>query len=633
MFYPSAVDLAFRKDGFAESNKRLRVILWSRILVYSGSIQLSLRSMLGVIMSSYTTAAIAENPECILKNEILDSQIECPGFKYFVPIGELHKLVNESTIRKALQTIYPTLADRDQRRLQQYTATISVRSKRLFAILVCGENAVRQSIWEFIEEGITDADLPLCRTQHETGYKTTLCRSGHRNCRGMNYQLCGHEIEVTSRWRKDSLADLDRRQWFFQAPEFRTLHGEIPHLDLATNVVMPFTEDDEQKEGGLRAGGYSEVWAVRMHPDHHNLLYSTDPRGPLLAIKRLISRDPLQFKRETNFLADLSKQNHPHLIQLLATYSLRKQYHLVFPYAEENLREYWVSVGHPFWNMDTCLWFLQQICGLVSALNAIHNFRVDSPAVEEANDTFNRFSRHRGVKLENDQAEKFGRHGDLKPENILRSRTSNNSAGPGILQITDFGLGRFHRFESRSIQDPRTITGSPTYAPPEIALGRAVSRAYDIWSLGCIFLEFVTWLLEGSSSLDVFNARREMVAEDGVQDDLYFTLCTPARPYNARPNATIRKGVTEWIEHLRQSTRCSNMTNDFLDVIQHDMLLIDSNRRIRSHDLLERLEEILSEGKRSKEYLLGRNVSASSQHFGVASPQAKVAQMPKVRFL
>src|SRR5580700_8162826 len=47
---------------------------------------------------------------------------------------------------------------------------------------------------------------------------------------------------------------------------------------------------------------------------------------------------------------------------------------------------------------------------------------------------------------------KFGRHGDLKPENILFFNT------PNLLNITDLGLGKFHRRESRASEYHNPLT-------------------------------------------------------------------------------------------------------------------------------------------------------------------------------
>lgn len=53
---------------------------------------------------------------------------------------------------------------------------------------------------------------------------------------------------------------------------------------------------------------------------------------------------------------------------------------------------------------------------------------------------------------------------------------------------------------------------------------RMVSRKYDFTSMGCFYLQFVTWRLEGSAGLEQFtDARMEINDLDDVEDDVFFT--------------------------------------------------------------------------------------------------------------
>jgi len=199
--------------------------------------------------------------------------------------------------------------------------------------------------------------------------------------------------------------------------------------------------------------------------------------------------------------------------------------------------------------------------------------------------------------------EMFGRHGDLKPENILWFNYLEGVDKAGVLQIADLGLGRFHRLESRSRQDPRTITGSPTYIPPELALERYVSRAYDIWSLGCIFLEFITWLLEGDVGLVSFGQARMAEAPDGVRDDTFFMITDSG----SGKRGEIRQGVTTWIERLRRDHSCSDMVLDLLNLVQNFMLKVNSEDRIRADKLESYLKEMVRNSRTDPFYLLGHS--------------------------
>ena len=328
-------------------------------------------------------------------------------------------------------------------------------------------------------------------------------------------------------------------------------------------------------------------------------------------------------------LSALAVRNHPHLIKLLVTYKYKGHYHLVFPYANMNLRGYWDGTGMPHWNASTYRWFLSQICGLASGLNAIHNFRANLPLGTEEASKGLRVPVGQHLTVSPDE-EKFGRHGDIKPENILWSNEVGSGEIEGILQIADMGLGRFHRLESRSRVDPRTVSGSPTYSPPEVTLEKPVSRAYDMWSLGCVFLEFITWLVEGGSKIHDFSSARAATGSDGINDDTFFTLVAE----EGRPKiATVREGVATWITELQDNPRCSEMVREILKLVQGRMIVIDSTSRIRSEDLLRELTRIREQADNDPIYFLGRNTHTIDLAEGVKLPRHLEAQTLPIKQL
>jgi serine/threonine protein kinase len=325
-------------------------------------------------------------------------------------------------------------------------------------------------------------------------------------------------------------------------------------------------------------------------------------QGPVVAIKRLHSRKFDDFKKERAMLSSLTLKRHLHLVKLLTTYTYKGRYHFLCPFAKANLREYWNST-RVLRNQSTYIWVLEQMSGLASALNVIHNFSTIYPLGSDHVDSL--VSRDRAsldFKMTVDPAEElFGRHGDLKPENILWFNDLEGVDDAGILQIADLGLGRFHRLESRSRQDPRDITGSPTYIPPELPLEENVSRAYDIWSLGCIFLEFITWLLEGDVGLKNFGQARMARAYDEVYDDTFYMISNSS----SGRYGEVREGVTKWIERLRRDYSYCGMAMDLLDVVQIRMLRVQSKDRIRAGELERLIKEILRNGVTHPVYLLG----------------------------
>ena len=74
-------------------------------------------------------------------------------------------------------------------------------------------------------------------------------------------------------------------------------------------------------------------------------------------------------------------------------------------------------------------------------------------------------------------------HRDIKPQNIMLLRS-------GEIKVTDFGIARFARSESRTISD-RAI-GSVHYISPEQAMGEYTDEKSDIYSTGIMLYEMIT---------------------------------------------------------------------------------------------------------------------------------------------
>jgi serine/threonine protein kinase len=318
---------------------------------------------------------------------------------------------------------------------------------------------------------------------------------------------------------------------------------------------------------------------------------------PLVAVKRLHSPDETEFKKEETILKALSSQNHPHLINLLATFEHKKKYHLLFPYADSNLRKYWEDRPHPSFDEPTVMWSLEQMVGIASALLLIHNFRVTYPLLPSDPGKV-QLPKDTKLSVGPPGEELYGRHGDIKPENILWFKRVQGPDGQGVLQIADFGLGRFHGRDSRSGISPSKVVSSPTYEPPECKLHKPVSRSYDIWSLGCLFLEFVTWLLKGSAEINGFADFRGRLSSIGINEDNFFTVT------NNGSEAVVREKVTEWVNQLHEHKKCSELIHDLLELTMSKLLVVDSKDRASAKEIFQQLEKYLQKAKSDKQYLL-----------------------------
>ena len=255
----------------------------------------------------------------------------------------------------------------------------------------------------------------------------------------------------------------------------------VPHIVIDDESNLPFTEKVLSAHGG-----FSKVFKVKIHPEH---LQSTWGQGtidlagvfkageqPYFALKSLKkSTQRSEFQREVEVLKDMRQANHTHIVQLVSTFQIGPSYHLMFEWADGNLRDYW-KTHESSQRVDSCLWMAEQCRGIAQALSLVHNTQT-TPSTE----------RH-------------WRHGDLKPENILWF-SNREHLDSGILKIADFGVSeRVDPCSPEPVNETRLLcTG--TYRAPEFDLElsrrRVLGREYDIWSLGCVFLEFITWYLEG----------------------------------------------------------------------------------------------------------------------------------------
>jgi serine/threonine protein kinase len=165
------------------------------------------------------------------------------------------------------------------------------------------------------------------------------------------------------------------------------------------------------------------------------------------------------------------------------------------------------------------------------------------------------------------------RHGDLKPENILRF--PNDDAELGTLKIADLGHAKQHVLATVDRNNEHQVTstayGTKSYEALEITTteyGR--SRLYDIWSMGCITLEFIIWILYGNQCLTRFY---HQISGGSRLPYQYYEIPDPSRPYHAEVHRVVRR----WIDHiLTKDPECSQNSaiRDLLVVVREKLLVV-----------------------------------------------------------
>jgi serine/threonine protein kinase len=97
----------------------------------------------------------------------------------------------------------------------------------------------------------------------------------------------------------------------------------------------------------------------------------------------------------------------------------------------------------------------------------------------------------------------------------------SNSAPGGTLQIIGYGHAESSIFKSDIRKPGSKAASSPSYRPPECDIPSGlISASSDIWSLGCLYLEFISWLLASWNLVQEFQKKRLTV------DPLYANIHT-----------------------------------------------------------------------------------------------------------
>ncbi|TEA21734.1 Death-associated protein kinase 3 [Colletotrichum sidae] len=327
-------------------------------------------------------------------------------------------------------------------------------------------------------------------------------------------QFCTSSSTCDTTWSlhdtTNSLAELAAKekeiftqvQWAMRSPIFKNISSDGKPKVYADEVSMPWAMLKKDKKASKGQGSF--VHKLKIHESHHQL---ASPNA-CFALKVLQRRKVPSYGRKlfNNEVKANQKVSHPHITPLLGAFTHRSDFYLVLPWASGgNLREFWET--HTL-SEDLSLWMVEQCYFIADALTTIHG----------------------GGSVDRSQGLARQLHADIKPENILCFKEGATSCS---LKITDF---------DRSIPyDPETgleekVDQPKTYRPPDN--DGPVGLEWDIWSLGCLYIEFVTWALLGYSGVLNFGEARlkEVDAQDPdspynpVEEDIFFSRqWTPPR--------------------------------------------------------------------------------------------------------
>ncbi|KAI3393401.1 hypothetical protein diail_4296 [Diaporthe ilicicola] len=513
---------------------------------------------------SWTMMGLEDGPNQSLKDKINNALVRGDGGRLFIPDDAFTAILSHQAVLAELINHFPDLTAQEVQRMATSITAVGqdMRLLRAFGVLLL-LNQVGRIVDFLTHEEVT---LPLADF-------TSPCFRG---------------------WPQADIEAFEKLQWRFFSPVFSDMTmKEADFVNLDEKMILPYIESWENQKQNHYKGGNSEVWKVKIHDAHYNFqnLQTAMPNNPYFAIKRLKSKDEEAFHREVRNLQRVHNADHPNLLSLLATYKYKGSYHLVFPWAESDLRRLWQSTDNPQQpGKDDMRWLANQCASIADALKSVH-----AGAESWLNTTDDPAGQQRLMN-------KIGIHGDIKPENIFifskgqkakelamgppttgkgtttPSGRSSRSGSPSSvvddrdLVIGDFGGGDF--YDASKHPDPlRQMT--VTYRPPEYDTKlKPVSRSWDVWGLGCTYLEFVTWFLLGRAGLKEFAKRRTTRTAAGKLSDEYFdTFVDPSQTGGV--GAILKGPVLDWINDLARHRNASPFIRDFLNFISHRMFIIE----------------------------------------------------------
>ncbi|UQC87781.1 protein kinase domain-containing protein, partial [Colletotrichum lupini] len=443
------------------------------------------------------------------------------------------------------------------------------KAKRLFSLLV------RQSHFEWLPlfhaNDFGDEDFPI-NFSVDTKSQVWALKS-RKTGKAISFEVTDREVNGISRKDQDSLYDFcNHHQWLIFVPIFSP--------DDRAHVFDPLCRMPFLKEFESHGTNFNIVRHFVIHRSHLNFPWDDQigtivdkDDNPHVAVKEILSAQGLTAdnfrdlaKNEATILTRLRDQNHPHFIRAIASYTQGNRHFFIFPWARGgNLRNFWRlqpslstasdDTSTEDWN-NYLKWFFEQLLGLASAIKNLHHPRDDS----------------------NESC----RHGDLKPENILCFSKNEDEIGEGriptgVRLVVDAGHAKVHEMatEFRG-SPPGTPKGTVMYSPPEADIEQARARRYDIWSLGCLYLESLIWIIYGYDALKFFHS-------DVGPGEPYFVKDSPV---------DLKDAVKEWIKAIKMDPRCAPVEKTavgrLVTLIEERMLVVRvTNRGVPARENLD----------------------------------------------
>ncbi|CAG9993935.1 unnamed protein product [Clonostachys byssicola] len=461
-------------------------------------------------------------------------------FPRFLPQKAISELASEERVATTLSSL--NLFNPDK--VNEVARFVAENAPRLFLSLIFA--TYPSLIKDIFENKLTDEDLlptPSAETLDNASDVQRLCDNDQLHIQFNSTRPSTFFHQLGEKPYDDFVED----QGAFIAPVFpREFSTYVFH----PSRHLPYSRPENE----VRHGGsfFSVVWKAILDESHLSREYSflypyKVQNGFEVAVKSLTTAESDSgvkvdefYKREVETLekmAKMAEEGEKHLIRAIAAYGSGEKRQFVFPWAKGgNLDEFWDKFDSK--NSDgkdnRITWSLEQMVGIARALSKLHERKV--------------------------------RHGDIKPQNILHFTANKPGSASGTLVISDVGLAKYH--EAYTVDRTKyTTTTSVTvdYQPPEPEKLKR-SRVYDNWSLGCVFLEFIIWLVKGYHNLSEFRAK--------LKDKHKFKRFWE---YGDEDVPKVHHVVLEKMEELEKEGPLAHLTRPMVALIRTKLLITTGN--------------------------------------------------------
>lgn len=242
-----------------------------------------------------------------------------------------------------------------------------------------------------------------------------------------------------------------------------------------------------------------------------------------------------------------------------------------------NLRDFYASDPRPSLDAGFVRALIKQLAGLSNALSIWH------------------YSEAHGRGL--------CRQGILEPENIWRFEDGSRV---GVMKLCGIEWKKNH------VSDDSTLNRL-SYHPPEATLDVTSAQywQHDMWSIGCIILELIIWLLYGAVELESFIVGLEEAPNSCIQ---YWVVEEDSD--GEKRGAQIHPNVRVCMDHIAKDPEChgsrATAIGDLLTIIRTRLLVVPFSEdawasaslqvRANSIELRKSLGDMLEKEESNSEY-------------------------------